>query len=136
MNLNPHNAQSLTEHSDTNSVLEDCREINVRQRGRDWGDGDVMKLWSPQTERRLGGISAAPCNNRPLSHWQSLIIQYEEDSSLSPPSSLLRFLFFMSSSAFCTLQFTHAARFSFSLFPPSVSLIPCDLEAEWIPTLV
>lgn len=68
-----------------------------------------MKLWSPQTERRLGGISAVPCNNLPLSHWQSLIIQYEEDSSLSPPLSLSCFLFFMSSfllplSVLCNLR--------------------------------
>lgn len=53
-----------------------------------------MGLWPPQNERRLGGISVAPCNNRPLSHLQSLIIQYEEDRSLSPPLSLSSSSFF------------------------------------------
>lgn len=101
--------------------------------------GGVMRLWLPQTVRRLEGISAVQCNNRPLSQWQSLIIQYEEDSSLSPPLSLSLFLFFMSlfpSSAFSTLQFTHVAPFFLFTFPLSASLIPGDLEAEWIPTLV
>ncbi len=46
--------------------------------------GLVMKLWLPSTERKLGRISAVPYDNHPLSHWQSLIIQYEEDRSLFP----------------------------------------------------
>lgn len=101
--------------------LEDCREINVLGAEREIRNmGRVMTLWLPQTERRLEGISAVVCNNGPLSQWQSLIIQYEEDSSLSPPLSFLCFFFlmiFFPSSAFSTLQFAHAA----PLFPVSLS---------------
>lgn len=97
VSMNVHTAQDLTEYSDTNFMSKTGDKCVCQREGtglKRWG---VMKLWPPQNERRLGGISVVPCNNRPLSHWQSLIIQYEEDSSLSPPLSLsssffLRFL--------------------------------------------
>lgn len=95
----------------------------------------VMKLWLPQTEGGLGEISAALCNNGPLSLWQSLIIQYEEDSSLSPPLSLSQFLFFMSLALFRFLYSAIYPRWPFSLsLVPCLS--PCELKAEWLPTLV
>lgn len=53
--------------------------------------GRAMRPQLPQSERRLGGFSAAPCNDHSWSRCQSLIIQYQEDSSLFPAikSSLL-----------------------------------------------
>lgn len=125
VSMNVHTAQDLTENS-VSKAVDKCVCQREGAGLKRWG---VMKLWPPQNERRLGGISVVPCNNRPLSHWQSLIIQYEEDSSLSPPLSL-------SSSDFCALQFRHAGLFFLFSLPLSVSLIPCELKAESVSALV
>lgn len=94
VNTDVHTAQNLTENSDADSASKTVDKCVCQREAaglKRWG---VMKLWPPQNERRLGGISVVPRNNRPLSHWQSLIIQYEEDSSLSPPLSLSSSFFF------------------------------------------
>lgn len=90
-----------------------------------------MRPQLPRNERRLGGFSAAPCNDHSRSRCQSLIIQYQEDSSLFPA---IKSFLFTPSSASCSLQSRHAAPllFPFSL-PQSASLVPRHFKAEWVP---
>lgn len=55
MHLNHHTPQK----SDTHSASKIAEKLMLeRERERDGEIARVMMLWSPQTERRLGGISA------------------------------------------------------------------------------
>lgn len=123
------NVQNLTEKS---FRLESRRQVcELGQREIEETGGGAMRPQLPRNERRLGGFSAAPCNDHSRSRCQSLIIQYQEDSSLFPA---IKSFLFTPSSASCSLQSRHAAPllFPFSL-PQSASLVPRHFKAEWVP---
>lgn len=74
-----------------------------------------------------------PCNNRPLSHWQSLIIQDEEESSHFPTIKSFTFPIFYVSfllplSVLCNLS--ALTLFSFSLCSRQSLSFPVILKAE------
>lgn len=90
-----------------------------------------MRPQLPPNERRLGGFSAAPCDDPSWSRCQSLIIQYQEDSSLFP--AIKSFLLLpLPLPAVCNLG-TLPPFYSLSVFPQSASLIPRHFKAEWVP---
>lgn len=101
--------------------------------GRQPETWDMGGLWLPHTERRLRRISTEPCNNHPLSHWQSLIIHYEEGSSLSTIKSfrfplLYVFFFPFPLSLLCNLCMLALSPFHSS----SVSLAHSPRFGSWV----